>query len=421
MYKSKELIEEITYNLNLIQLNITSFSKMNLYDLNIYSEDFFCKLLNIIFDLNLKNLNLEDKNIASIDLGDIKTKICYQITSTAENTKIKSTIEKFEKFKLYNKYDNLFILLLTNKKDYRSDFNTNKKYNFSKDNIYDLNSLIQFIKAKDYNIISQIHEFIYKNMKSFIELKSINKKIQQQEEDINSILLQEKENALQKYNLTSEIVKNTLIEIDPECRSGITITDDYCNISEDNLKIIHRATLFFESMNENRIKRLSKFIKIHNNVLTKFATSMFIEHYNKKNRVAIYPYLFENILRVLTSLKSILNSEINISFSTGFGDYQELIGKDYLIVSVSNSEKNDNKLIFLDINKDITLGYKFCLGGTSEKVDNIKSYNNYILANSNKNIYLWNPVQSHSNPLILSKVNYIISDYEVFELSDKTT
>jgi hypothetical protein len=96
MYERKDIIEEIMYDLNLIKLNIKSFSKLSLYDINIYSEDFFCKLLNIINDFNLKNLNIKDKNIVAIDLADLEESICYQVTSDNESSKIKYTIQKFE-------------------------------------------------------------------------------------------------------------------------------------------------------------------------------------------------------------------------------------------------------------------------------------------------------------------------------------
>jgi len=109
MYKEQKYIEDITTSLSFIIANIERFNNLNLYDLNIHSEDFFCKLLNIIYDLNLKNLNLKDKNTPSIDLGDNDKKICYQITSTNDSTKIKETIIKFEKYQ-YDAVQGIFIV-----------------------------------------------------------------------------------------------------------------------------------------------------------------------------------------------------------------------------------------------------------------------------------------------------------------------
>jgi len=410
MYERKDIIEEIIYDLNLIKLNIKSFTKLDLYDLNKYSEDFFCKLLNIINDLHLKNLNIKDRNIVAIDLGDLEQGICYQITSTSENTKIKNTIQKFEKYNLCSKYNKLFILILNDKKNYKTAFQTNGKYQFQNDHILDLNDLIKIIKSLDSEKIFNIYEFIKNNIRFF---KSLGLKNNKKEviADCNNILLNIKEDAIEKYNIPIESVKKVLDDFTSRL---------YCNyeISQEDLKLIYNATLLFQSITEDKLEELSHFITIYCNEI-KYAVWKFDYYYRRKDRLEIDRYLFENITRILKNLHTILKSEINLSFSHSNGNYQEILGGAYILASISNEKTNDHKIVFLDSSRDTNFGYKFSLGGISEKVENLRqiTFNNekYILANSKKNIYLWNINQSNSNPININKNGYIISDFEVFE------
>ena len=71
-----DYIEE---KLNTLAVRINVRSKLNLLELNIHSENFFAGLCNIIFDLDLKNLNLLCQNIDGIDLIDYKNKVVVQV------------------------------------------------------------------------------------------------------------------------------------------------------------------------------------------------------------------------------------------------------------------------------------------------------------------------------------------------------
>lgn len=90
---------------------------MGMFDINRISEDVLIPLLSEVYGhKNLENLNVsEGANFPAIDLGDKETKTAYQITSDPRAGKIKETLEKFVKHKLYEKYDRLVIYILTKK------------------------------------------------------------------------------------------------------------------------------------------------------------------------------------------------------------------------------------------------------------------------------------------------------------------
>ena len=73
----------------------------------------------------------------AIDLVDPKNRIAVQVTSDNSSTKIKHTIEEFNKNKAYQSYDRLIVLILTQKKKsilpiliHRECFHLKKKETF---------------------------------------------------------------------------------------------------------------------------------------------------------------------------------------------------------------------------------------------------------------------------------------------------
>ena len=94
----------IEEKLNTLAYRIEVSSKLNLLELNIHSENFFANLCNIIFDLELENLNFSYQNIDGIDLIDHKNKVVVQVSSTCTKTKIENSLSKnvYTKYKDYN-------------------------------------------------------------------------------------------------------------------------------------------------------------------------------------------------------------------------------------------------------------------------------------------------------------------------------
>ena len=89
MLKREEYTKQISDALATVQTSISFRSSMSLFDINIFAEDFVKDLLNIVFDYNLKNLNSDIKNQASIDLGDIDNGVAYQVHQQKPDPKYK--------------------------------------------------------------------------------------------------------------------------------------------------------------------------------------------------------------------------------------------------------------------------------------------------------------------------------------------
>ena len=126
---------------------------MDKTDINRVSENVLVPLLSEIYEhTELKNLNVDRSNFPAIDLGDEKTGIVYQITSTANSRKIKNTLQKFVKHKLYEKYDHLIVYILKEKqKRYQGrgfDEIIQDKFSFDKErDILDYRDLLKEISG----------------------------------------------------------------------------------------------------------------------------------------------------------------------------------------------------------------------------------------------------------------------------------
>src|SRR5687768_9391087 len=101
MFKRGELVNGIIEQLIHISNVLMEKSKLNLTDDNIHAESFMRELLNLIFDLELQDLNIVNANYPGIDLGDKQKKIAYQITTTSTVEKIEAMLHSCLKYEYY--------------------------------------------------------------------------------------------------------------------------------------------------------------------------------------------------------------------------------------------------------------------------------------------------------------------------------
>lgn len=154
-------IKNIGTSLALLSREVELLTSVNFYDINVMAEDFYAQLLNKIYGYNLCNLNAYEKNAPAIDLGDKAKKLSFQVTSDNDSEKIKITIKKFIEHKKYLTYDRLVVLILTRKKNYSTEFDTQNIFSFDKrKDIIDYTDLIKDIKLKDTLALKEICDFL---------------------------------------------------------------------------------------------------------------------------------------------------------------------------------------------------------------------------------------------------------------------
>jgi len=173
MLTKQDYIGKITDTFALLETSFRNRILLNLYDSNIISEDFFAGLLNIIYDLNLTNINNTKKNSPSVDLVDETKRVAYQVTSTNSQAKAQKTVDNFIKHKLKKQFDTLKILLLKSKLPKYSPFANGNQVNFTDKNIIDFRDLIADIKLLDTTRLQNISDYLSKEVKYYNELNSL--------------------------------------------------------------------------------------------------------------------------------------------------------------------------------------------------------------------------------------------------------
>ena len=167
MINKEFYLKNIAEDLALLSREVSILNAVNLYDINIIAEDFFPGLLNLIYGYELKNANHLEKNAPAIDLVDAKNRIAIQVTSDNSSTKIKHTIEEFNKNRAYQLSDRLVVLILTQKKNYSSEFDTQGIFTFEKaKDIWDVEKLMKDIRELQTEKIKAISSYLSEELRN---------------------------------------------------------------------------------------------------------------------------------------------------------------------------------------------------------------------------------------------------------------
>lgn len=173
MLKKEKLFNEINILFSTLITNIIHQNQARNFDINQNIQPVLAEILNIIYDLNLVDLDRDGNynysslsiNQPAIDLGDRQKGVCFQITTDNSLNKIKDTLKKFNDHKLYETYVNLMHLIIGEKKKYRGEVPEFEDFDFSfSRNVIDTNDMIKVIsdindinKLKNLRVLLQNH------------------------------------------------------------------------------------------------------------------------------------------------------------------------------------------------------------------------------------------------------------------------
>ncbi len=156
-------IQEITQNLTNFSNKVKFDNKQGLFDINVHAENFYCGLLNAIFNIQLINANYNRRTYI-LDLIDDTNRIGVEVTSVASIQKIQQFIHKIIEHKLFEKYNLFYFLIITEKqKNYKQEIFEKIQDKFKLE-IIDNNDLIQIITTLPETRIASINEYIKDNL-----------------------------------------------------------------------------------------------------------------------------------------------------------------------------------------------------------------------------------------------------------------
>lgn len=161
----------IEEKLNTLSVRINQKGKLNILDLHLHSENFYRDLFNLMYNLNLDNLNKIKHNVEAIDLLDTSNKLILQVSSTNTKAKINSTLKK-DSLKNYSGYTFKFISISKDASELRRDkFDIPKGITFNPaEDIYDIFSILEEIQSSEIDKLKTIYEFIKKELGSDVDI-----------------------------------------------------------------------------------------------------------------------------------------------------------------------------------------------------------------------------------------------------------
>lgn len=164
----------IEEKLNFLSYRIKSRGKINLLDLNIYSETFFAELFSLLLKCKLENINAVKQNTEGIDLIDEKNKIIAQVSSTCSKQKIESSLSK-KIFSDYSDFRFKFIAIVGDTDKLRSDtFKNPYGAMFSpKEDIYDIKVLLNIVLNLQIKEQRKLYEFLREELGNIIDIVKV--------------------------------------------------------------------------------------------------------------------------------------------------------------------------------------------------------------------------------------------------------
>lgn len=307
--KKEIYIKSITDALGILSYQVENRNTINLYDINILSENFYKDLLNLVYGYELVNLNTIDKNASAIDLGDKSKKISIQVTSDNSSTKIKKTIDKFIEYKLYEDYNILIILILVKKKSYTTIFDTNSKFIFDKSkHIMDYTDLVKYLDTQELSKLKLISDFLESELNN-----KVDKAKKRQATEVETII------DLVEYlsENKKKSMDNKKTEIDPNYKINKRFKDhaDFLKTLYINLAIIYESSVeeankilgmddIKEFLISTYLKDISNRFLIKNNGNPQEALDELVSYFEEKlsisgksyDTMAIKYYLISNVI-----------------------------------------------------------------------------------------------------------------------------
>lgn len=106
--------EKIVFALSVLQVAVKNCGLIGLVGINTVSEPFFRDFLNVLYGLNLTNLNNGISNYPAIDLGDTSSRICFQVSSDGKKNKLQKTLKTFgdPQHNLTQAYDTIRVFVI---------------------------------------------------------------------------------------------------------------------------------------------------------------------------------------------------------------------------------------------------------------------------------------------------------------------
>ena len=172
MLRRAALFDKIAERLYSLRGFLSMKAGAGLTDQQLHAEEVVGGLLNIVYDLNLVNLNKANQNFPGIDLGDEKEQIAFQVTGDRRGIKVRETLKKCAEHSHYKVYNKIRIFVLGEKqKRYRLAIVSQLPFKFDPaSDVLDFEDLLKAIKHVAAAKMKRIADYLASELRSQQEI-----------------------------------------------------------------------------------------------------------------------------------------------------------------------------------------------------------------------------------------------------------
>jgi hypothetical protein len=140
---------------------------LKLFDDHVLAEQFFCRLLNSAYQLQLEHMEQIQANHPAFDLGDAQKRVAYQITTDKRGEKVQLTLDKFVEKGFEKQYDRLCILIIGNRQTTYKSVTVPPQLRFDCDvDIIGIPELTRYIDTLDTGRLRELSEIMEEELKA---------------------------------------------------------------------------------------------------------------------------------------------------------------------------------------------------------------------------------------------------------------
>jgi len=157
LLKREDAIKVVADGLAWLESSCKYRGLLHLFDNNVLSHHFFCRLLNGLYGLDLEVMDRIQSNYPAIDLGDGAKRIAYQVTTERSGDKMQRTLDKFVEHGLQGKFDKLKVLVIGQRQDRYTALTIPNEITFDPaEDILDLKNLLKDADALSTSSLEQM-------------------------------------------------------------------------------------------------------------------------------------------------------------------------------------------------------------------------------------------------------------------------
>lgn len=174
MLESGKYFELINEKIAILKIELAQCGTSGLTNLNKHCENFVMRLLNIVYDYKLKNLNEKVATFPGLDLGSSTIGIGYQVTSEKTSQKVDDTLDKVTRFGHYNTFSDIRIFMMLGKQSsYSIKVPTLFEFDWKK-NLWDFDDVLRDIQHLPLTKLKEVFEFMESELP--VQIDVLNKK-----------------------------------------------------------------------------------------------------------------------------------------------------------------------------------------------------------------------------------------------------